>query len=88
MVWVRPGPALIELHEEKWVREGASVDYALQQVDEGHDQTADQEEGDKRPQMCPCHPDPIGQAALVPRVGGSAGGARERGSICGTVLGV
>lgn len=55
----RPGPALIKLDKEKGVLEGPPIDDCLQQVDNGNDHEANEEEGEEGPQMVPGHPESI-----------------------------
>lgn len=81
-----PGPALVELDKEVWILEGPPEDEGLHQVDEGHDQEADEEKGDKGPEVVPGHPDPVAQAALLLGVGGVTGGIRELCAIGGLVI--
>lgn len=74
--WSGPGPTLVELDKKERVFEGPPVDDSLHQVDEGHNHEADEEEGDKWPQMVPSHHAPIAHAAdpaLLPSVGSVTG---------------
>lgn len=87
--WTGPGPTLVELDKEERVCEGPPVDDGLHQVYEGHDQEADEEEGDEGPQVMPGHPDPVAQAAepaLLPGVGRVAGGVWDRSAIGGLLV--
>lgn len=89
LAWSGPGPALVELDEEERVFVGPPVDDGLHQVDEGHDHEADEEEGNKGPQVVPGHPEPVAQAAeptLLPGVGGVAGGVRDRSAVGGLII--
>lgn len=75
----RSGPTLIELHKEERVFEGSSVNNGLHEVDEDQNHAADEEEGDKWPQVVPGHPEAVAQltqAALLGGVRGAAGGRR------------
>lgn len=83
LVWCRSGPTLIELHKEERVFEGSSINNGLHEVDEGQNHAADEDEGDKWPQMVPGHPESVAQLtqpALLGGVRGAAGGRR----CCGT----
>lgn len=87
----RPGPALIKLDKEEWVLEGPPIDDCLQQVDNGHDHEANEEEGEKGSQVVPGHPNSIAQATeptLVGSVGGAAGRVWSRSAVCQIVTGV
>lgn len=80
MLWCGPGPALVELDKEVRVLEGPPEDDGLHEVDECHDHDADEDEGDEGPEVVPGHKDPVAQVAepaLLPGVGGVAGGIGE-----------
>lgn len=56
----------------------------LHEENQGHDHEADQEEGDKRPQVSPGHPAAVAQTAeraLSPRVRGVTGRVRSWGPV-------
>lgn len=91
LVSCRSGPTLIELHKEERVFEGSSKNNGLHEVDKGQNHAADEDEGDKWPQMVPGHPESVAQLAqpaLLGGVRGAAGGRRRdtsgRSIICQT----